>query len=185
MRLSITTPPSFRGYSTNIKREKTPKHSSFSRESLRSLGSISTFTVTIPSAAAEIRSISMRCWPKAQINSVISALGGWIRREGPKLTLAPIGRYGTPAVRQPDAIVPFKAALHRNSLPGAPGHLLVTHRVDELDDSRPGANLTIFSNPSRNLLHVTYPKTRVMPWGDTKIQQPSRYVSALLGVGQV
>jgi hypothetical protein len=39
--------------------------------------------------------------PKAQINSVISALGGWIRREGPKLTLAPIGRYGTPAVRQP------------------------------------------------------------------------------------
>jgi hypothetical protein len=123
--------------------------------------------------------------PKAQINSVISALGGWIRREGPKLTLAPIGRYGTPAVRQPDAIVPFKAALYRNSLPGAPGHLLVTHRVDELDDSRPGANLTIFSNPSRNLLHVTYPKTRVMPWGDTKIQQPSRYVSALLGVGQV
>jgi hypothetical protein len=74
--------------------------------------------------------------PKAQINSVISALGGWIRREGPKLTLAPIGRYGTPAVRQPDAIVPFKAALYRNSLPGAPGHLLVTHRVDELDDSR-------------------------------------------------
>jgi hypothetical protein len=68
--------------------------------------------------------------------SVISALGGWIRREEPKLTLAPIGRYGTPAVRQPDAIVPFKAALYRNSLPGAPGHLLVTHRVDELDDSR-------------------------------------------------
>ena len=38
---------------------------------------------------------------------------------------------------------------------------------------------------SKRLLYVTYPKTRLMPWGDTKIQQPSRYVSALLGVGQV
>ena len=32
---------------------------------------------------------------------------------------------------------------------------------------------------SKRLLYITYPKTRVMPWGDTKIQQPSRYVSAL------
>ena len=37
-------PPSFRGCSTNTKRAKTPKHSSFPRQSLRSLGSISTFT---------------------------------------------------------------------------------------------------------------------------------------------
>jgi DNA helicase II / ATP-dependent DNA helicase PcrA len=38
---------------------------------------------------------------------------------------------------------------------------------------------------SKRLLYVTNPKTRVMPWGDTKMQRPSRYVSALLGVGQV
>ena len=34
---------------------------------------------------------------------------------------------------------------------------------------------------SKRLLYITYPKTRVMPWGATKIQQPSRYVSALFG----
>ena len=34
---------------------------------------------------------------------------------------------------------------------------------------------------SKRLLYVTYPKTRVMPWGATKMQQPSRYVSALFG----
>jgi DNA helicase-2/ATP-dependent DNA helicase PcrA len=34
---------------------------------------------------------------------------------------------------------------------------------------------------SKRLLYVTYPKTRVMPWGDTKVQQPSQYVSALFG----
>ena len=34
---------------------------------------------------------------------------------------------------------------------------------------------------SKRLLYVTYPKTRVMPWGATKIQQPSRYISALFG----
>ena len=34
---------------------------------------------------------------------------------------------------------------------------------------------------SKRLLYITYPKTRVMPWGATKTQQPSRYVSALFG----
>jgi DNA helicase II / ATP-dependent DNA helicase PcrA len=34
---------------------------------------------------------------------------------------------------------------------------------------------------SKRLLYVTYPKTRVMPWGDAKPQQPSRYISALCG----
>jgi len=34
---------------------------------------------------------------------------------------------------------------------------------------------------SRRLLYVAYPKTRMMPWGDIKIQQPSRYISALFG----
>jgi len=32
---------------------------------------------------------------------------------------------------------------------------------------------------SKRLLYVTYPKTKVMPWGDTKVQQPSRYVLEL------
>ena len=34
---------------------------------------------------------------------------------------------------------------------------------------------------SKRLLYITYPKTRVMPWGDIKMQQPSRYISALFG----
>lgn len=34
---------------------------------------------------------------------------------------------------------------------------------------------------SKRLLYITYPRTRVMPWGDTKLQQPSRYVATLLG----
>jgi DNA helicase-2/ATP-dependent DNA helicase PcrA len=32
---------------------------------------------------------------------------------------------------------------------------------------------------SKRLLYITYPKTRVMPWGATKIQHPSRYLSDL------
>jgi DNA helicase-2/ATP-dependent DNA helicase PcrA len=32
---------------------------------------------------------------------------------------------------------------------------------------------------SKRLLYITYPRTRVMPWGDTKMQQPSRYLSDL------
>lgn len=34
---------------------------------------------------------------------------------------------------------------------------------------------------SKRLLFVTYPKTRVMPWGAIKTQEPSRYVSQLFG----
>jgi len=34
---------------------------------------------------------------------------------------------------------------------------------------------------SKRLLYVTYPKTRVMPWGAAKPQQPSRYISTLFG----
>jgi DNA helicase II / ATP-dependent DNA helicase PcrA len=33
---------------------------------------------------------------------------------------------------------------------------------------------------SKRLLYLTYPKTRTMPWGAVKPQQPSRYVRALL-----
>jgi len=32
---------------------------------------------------------------------------------------------------------------------------------------------------SKRLLYVTYPGTRLMPWGDTKVQQPSRYFSTI------
>jgi DNA helicase-2/ATP-dependent DNA helicase PcrA len=31
---------------------------------------------------------------------------------------------------------------------------------------------------ARRLLYVTYPKSRVMPWGDRKAQQVSRFVTA-------
>ncbi len=34
---------------------------------------------------------------------------------------------------------------------------------------------------SKRLLYIAYPKTRMMPWGDIKTQQPSRYVSAIFG----
>jgi DNA helicase II / ATP-dependent DNA helicase PcrA len=34
---------------------------------------------------------------------------------------------------------------------------------------------------SKRLLYVTYPKTRLMPWGTTKVQRPSQYLSALFG----
>src|SRR4029077_9541466 len=49
---------------------------------------------------------------KVQISRIISALGAWISTEGPRLQLAPIGRYLTPVVRQADAIVPFKVTLY-------------------------------------------------------------------------
>jgi DNA helicase-2/ATP-dependent DNA helicase PcrA len=34
---------------------------------------------------------------------------------------------------------------------------------------------------SKRLLYVTYPKTKVMPWGAVRAQQPSPYVSELFG----
>jgi DNA helicase-2/ATP-dependent DNA helicase PcrA len=48
-----------------------------------------------------------------------------------------------------------------------------------LEEERRGAFVAV--TRSKRLLYITYPKTRVMPWGATKIQQPSRYVSALFG----
>jgi DNA helicase-2/ATP-dependent DNA helicase PcrA len=32
---------------------------------------------------------------------------------------------------------------------------------------------------SKRLLYITYPKTKIMPWGDTKRQQPSRYLAEI------
>ena len=32
---------------------------------------------------------------------------------------------------------------------------------------------------SRRLLYITYPIVRLMPWGDTKRQQKSRYIDTL------
>jgi hypothetical protein len=72
---------------------------------------------------------------KAQARSIILALSDWIRAEAPGLQLSPVGRFGTPATRQRDTIIPFEVALHRNSLPGL-GHFSITYVVDQLDDSR-------------------------------------------------
>jgi hypothetical protein len=72
---------------------------------------------------------------KERIRNIISALGGWILAEVAKLQLAPVGRYGTPAMRQADNVVPFQTALYRNSLPGV-GHLSIVHVVDNLESSR-------------------------------------------------
>jgi DNA helicase-2/ATP-dependent DNA helicase PcrA len=46
-----------------------------------------------------------------------------------------------------------------------------------LDEERRSAFVAV--TRSKRLLYVTYPKTKVMPWGDTKRQQPSRYISTL------
>jgi hypothetical protein len=72
---------------------------------------------------------------KAQISRIISALGTWISKEGPRLKLAPMGLKGTPIERTADTVVPFKAALYRCSLPG-PGRLSIAHLVGPLDDLR-------------------------------------------------
>jgi DNA helicase-2/ATP-dependent DNA helicase PcrA len=34
---------------------------------------------------------------------------------------------------------------------------------------------------SRRLLYMTYPETKQMPWGDVKLQSPSRYIQSILG----
>ncbi len=46
-----------------------------------------------------------------------------------------------------------------------------------LDEERRSAFVAV--TRSKRLLYVTYPKTKVMPWGDTKRQQPSQYLSLL------
>jgi ATP-dependent DNA helicase UvrD/PcrA len=46
-----------------------------------------------------------------------------------------------------------------------------------LDEVRRSAFVAV--TRSKRLLYITYPKTKVMPWGDTKRQQPSRYLSEL------
>jgi len=78
----------------------------------------------------------MRPLSKTERECAISALSDWIREEAPKLVLAPVGRLERHAVRKADAIVPFDALLHRNSLPRVPGHLSVVHLIDNLDESR-------------------------------------------------
>jgi hypothetical protein len=46
-----------------------------------------------------------------------------------------MGLRGTPVERMADAVVPFKVAFYRCSLPG-PGRLSITHLVGPLDDLR-------------------------------------------------
>ena len=42
-----------------------------------------------------------------------------------------------------------------------------------------GRNAFVAVTRSRRLLYLTYPHNKMMPWGDTKIQQPSRYLTTL------
>jgi hypothetical protein len=79
---------------------------------------------------------AMRALSKAERERALSALSDWIREQAAKLPLAPVGRVGQSVVRLADAIVPFDARLHRNSLPKVPGHLSVVHLIDKLDESR-------------------------------------------------
>jgi DNA helicase-2/ATP-dependent DNA helicase PcrA len=37
---------------------------------------------------------------------------------------------------------------------------------------------------SRRLLYLTYPKVKMMPWGDTRVQTPSRFIQAIRLHGQ-
>jgi len=67
----------------------------------------------------------------AQICRIMSALGAWISTEGPSLDLA-FSQYLTPAVRQADAIVPFKVTLYRCAFSGVPGQLSVVHLADSM-----------------------------------------------------
>jgi DNA helicase-2/ATP-dependent DNA helicase PcrA len=34
---------------------------------------------------------------------------------------------------------------------------------------------------SKRLLYLTYPRSRMMPWGERKLQQPSRYLESVVG----
>jgi hypothetical protein len=74
---------------------------------------------------------------EAQISKIMSALGAWTSNEAPKIQLPPVvGLKGTPIERPADATVPFKVSLYRYQLPGVPGHLMITHLVDKLENSR-------------------------------------------------
>jgi len=51
-----------------------------------------------------------------------------------------------------------------------------------LDEERRNAFVAV--TRSKRLLYVSYPRTKMMPWGDTKAQQPSRYVVEIFGRGR-
>jgi DNA helicase II / ATP-dependent DNA helicase PcrA len=48
-----------------------------------------------------------------------------------------------------------------------------------LDEERRSAFVAV--TRSKRLLYLTYPKIRIMPWGDARAQRPSRYLSEILG----
>ena len=52
-------------------------------------------------------------------------------------------------------------------------------RGPALDEERRSAFVAV--TRSRRLLYVSYPNTKVMPWGAVRAQQPSQYVSELFG----
>jgi DNA helicase-2/ATP-dependent DNA helicase PcrA len=47
----------------------------------------------------------------------------------------------------------------------------------ELDEERNNAFVAV--TRSRRWLYITYPLHRKMPWGDTKTQRPSRFITAM------
>jgi DNA helicase-2/ATP-dependent DNA helicase PcrA len=48
-----------------------------------------------------------------------------------------------------------------------------------LEEERRSAFVAI--TRSKRLLYVLYPKTRLMPWGAYKAQQPSRFIAQMMG----
>lgn len=49
---------------------------------------------------------------------------------------------------------------------------------DSLDEERRNAFVAV--TRARRLLYLSFPRTRIMPWGDEKIQKPSRYLEAIM-----
>jgi DNA helicase II / ATP-dependent DNA helicase PcrA len=52
-------------------------------------------------------------------------------------------------------------------------------RGSGLEEERRSAFVAV--TRSKRLLYVTYPNTKIMPWGAEKTQQPSRYITELFG----
>jgi hypothetical protein len=52
-------------------------------------------------------------------------------------------------------------------------------RGSALEEERRSAFVAV--TRSRRLLYITYPNTKVMPWGAVKAQQPSQYIAELFG----
>jgi DNA helicase-2/ATP-dependent DNA helicase PcrA len=43
-------------------------------------------------------------------------------------------------------------------------------------------NMFVSITRSKRICYLTCPKERVMPWGDSKVQEPSRYMTSLMSL---